>query len=397
MPPDGRVRIMTEERGSFEHFSLLGGPLHRLGSRLGLVRRGTNTLPLGLMLGILPWAVLVALAVVDGVADQLFSPAVIGWHVRLLVAIPLFFLCESLLDPQLRAFVGLAVRSGVVPEEELPALESAIASTGRRKNSWLAEGICLMAAVLLPVVAFQLNLGGGSATEALSQSAAVTPLVGWWYGVVCLPLFRFLMFRWLWRLGLWWYFLWRMARMNLHLVPTHPCGAAGLGYLEVVQGHFAPLVVALSAVVSAIGAEGLIAGTVTLEGMTPAFVWLLFLDAALFLGPLFLFTPKLGTRRMKGLSDYTVLANNYVTAFERKWIDANGSPGEPLLGTADLQSLADLSASFSNVRNMRWAPVSLRLLGMLLAAALGPMLPLVFLQYPAGELAKKLFLGLVGL
>ena len=177
--------------------------------------------------------------------------------------------------------------------------------------------------------------------------------------------------------------------MNLHLVPTHPGGAAGLGYLEVVHAHFAPLVLALSAVVSAMGAEGLIAGTVTLEGMTPVFAWLLFLDAALFLGPLFLFTPKLEKCRRKGLSDYSAFATHYVTAFERKWIDANGSPGEPLLGTADLQSLADLSASVSNVRSMRWAPVSLRLLGLLLcrlriAVVLNsPCLPVYYLRvYP---------------
>ena len=99
----------------------------------------------------------------------------------------------------------------------------------------------------------------------------------------------------------------------------------------------------------------------------------------------------------QGLSDYTAFASHYVTAFERKWIEANASPGEPLLGTPDLQSLADLSASFSNVLFMRWAPVSLRLLGALLTAALVPALPLVFLQYPAGELAKTLFLSLVGL
>jgi len=248
--PDGRVRIMTEERGSFEHFSLLGGPLHWLGSRLGLVRRGTNTLPLGLMLGVLPWAVLVALAVVDGMADQLFSLAVIGRHVRLLVAIPLFFLCESLLDPQLRAFVRLTVSSGVVPEKELPALDAAIANVIRGKNSWLAEGICLMAAVLLPLLAPQLGQVSASATQFLSQNGAEVGMTDWWYWAVCLTLFRFLMFRWLWRLGLWGYFLWRMARMNLHLVSTHPGGAAGLGYLDVVHAHFAPLVLALSAVVS---------------------------------------------------------------------------------------------------------------------------------------------------
>jgi len=42
---------MMEEPGRFERFSLLGGPLHGLGCRLGLVRGGTNTVALGLALG----------------------------------------------------------------------------------------------------------------------------------------------------------------------------------------------------------------------------------------------------------------------------------------------------------------------------------------------------------
>jgi len=81
-----------EEREGLKDFSLLGGPLHRLGCRLGLVRGGTNTVALGLALGALLWTVLVALALIEGVGHRLFSLSVIGAHVRLLVVIPLFFL-----------------------------------------------------------------------------------------------------------------------------------------------------------------------------------------------------------------------------------------------------------------------------------------------------------------
>jgi hypothetical protein len=52
-----------EERGRLEKFSLLGGPLHRLGRRLGLVRGETNTVAVGLALGLLSWSILLALGV----------------------------------------------------------------------------------------------------------------------------------------------------------------------------------------------------------------------------------------------------------------------------------------------------------------------------------------------
>ena len=62
-----------EKREGLEDFSLLGGPLHRLGYRLGLVCGGTDTVALGLVLGAFPWLVLVALALVEGLGHALFS------------------------------------------------------------------------------------------------------------------------------------------------------------------------------------------------------------------------------------------------------------------------------------------------------------------------------------
>ncbi|MDP2784787.1 MAG: hypothetical protein Q8O38_09390 [Sulfurimicrobium sp.] len=388
---------MMEERGKFEELSLLGGPLHRFGCRLGLVHGGTNTVALGLALGLIPWGVLVVLAVIESVGQQLFSLSAIGGHVRLLVLIPLFFLCESAVDPRVTAFVGTIVRSGVVPENALPALESAIARIVRWKDSWLPEAMCLLAAVLLSLIGTHMQLPGATATLEAGRALSDLPLVGQWYWIVCLTLFRFLMFRWLWRLGLWCYFLWRVSRLQLKLVPTHPDYAAGLGCLEVVQTHFTPLILAISAIQSASLAEEISRGAVAFEAIYPALALVLAVDAVLFLGPLFIFAPKLWACRIKGLSDYMEFASSYVNGFDQKWLGAGAHAREPLLGTADLQSLADLGNSINIVRNMRWVPMSLRLVKDFALAALLPILPLYLLKYPVAELAEKFFSRLTGL
>jgi len=121
-----------DKREDAEEFSLLGGPLHRLGCRLGLVRDGTNTTALGLVLGAFPWIVLVALALVEGLGHVLFSIEGVGAHVRLLVAIPLLFVCEAFIDPRFTAFVHGIVRSQVVPATVRPALEAEIVGRFRR-------------------------------------------------------------------------------------------------------------------------------------------------------------------------------------------------------------------------------------------------------------------------
>lgn len=378
-------------------FSLLGGPLFRLGCGLGLVRGGTNTVALGLALGALLWIVPVALTIAVGAADRVLSLSVIGAHVRLLVAIPLFFVCETWLASRSAAFVGMIVRSGVVPAGELPALQSAIADTARRKDCWQAEATCLLVAAALTQMGPLLQVSGTTAGFDPSRMAADGVTAGAWAWTFCLMLFRFLLLRWLWHLALWTYFLWRVARLRLDLVPTHPDGAAGLGYLEVVHMQLTPLALALSAVQAASLAEEMVAGTAAFEAVYPALALVLAVDAVLFLGPLFIFTPKLWICRMNGLSTYMAFAADYVSRFDRKWLGADGSAGEPLLGTPDLQSLADLSNSVNIVRNMRVVPLSLRMLTAFGIAALLPFMPLYLFQYPVAELSQKFFTRLVGL
>jgi hypothetical protein len=205
------------------------------------------------------------------------------------------------------------------------------------------------------------------------------------------------MLRWLWRLGLWTWFLWRMQRLDLLLVPTHPDGAAGLGYLEVVQEHFAPLVTAMSAVSAASLAESIVAGTMAFEALYRLVPLVLALLGVLFVGPVLVFARKLWLCRVKGWSEYMAMASRYVEAFDRRWLRDEKVTGEAQLGTPDLQSLADLGNSVNVMRNMSWAPVSRRLVAGLTGAALLPMAPLLLLQYPLTDLAKRAFSALTGL
>jgi hypothetical protein len=110
---------MTETRGDARkapsEFSLLGGPSHRLGRRLGLVRGDANTVRLGLVLGGGMWLILIIVTLVDGRPDLIISLSVIGVSARLLVVIPLIFMCESWVVPRMAAFVRRITGSGIVP------------------------------------------------------------------------------------------------------------------------------------------------------------------------------------------------------------------------------------------------------------------------------------------
>jgi len=367
---------------------------------LGLVRDGTNTIPLGLVLGVFPWIVLVALALIEGLGRVLFSVESIGAHVRLLVAIPLFFVCEAFIDPRFAAFVREIVRSQVVPSIERPALESEIARIARWRDAWLPEACFLLVVVLMAWSDsnqnFFAHLSGSAEGSSNPSAVSEASWTSQWYWMVCITLFRFLLLRWFWRLALWCFFLWRVSRLKLRLVPIHPDRAGGLGYLELVHTEFTPLVFAISAAQSASLAQEIASRRMTFDTIYPGIALVLIVDAALFIGPLFIFSRKLWKCRVKGMSDYSAFAERYVDQFDRKWVGAGPAPEEPLLGTADIQSLADLSTSIDIIRDMRTAPVSTNILIYMAVAALLPLLPLVLFKYPLAELLMKFFERLSG-
>ena len=69
-------------------------------------------------------------------------------------------------------------------------------------------------------------------------------MAGWWHALVSVPMFQFLLLRWYFRVFIWARFLWRMSRINLKLVPTHPDRVGGLGFLTNVVYAFTPVLLA---------------------------------------------------------------------------------------------------------------------------------------------------------
>jgi hypothetical protein len=110
----------------------------------------------------------------------------------------------------------------------------------------------------------------------------------------------------------------------------------------------------------------------------------------IFLGPLLVFVPLLARTRRQGLREFSALANRYDYAFVDKWIRGQAPPEESLLGTGDIQSLADLGNSFIFARQMRPIPFDLRTIIQMSLIAAVPMLPLLPLVMPIEDILKML-------
>ncbi len=79
--------------------------------------------------------------------------------------------------------------------------------------------------------------------------------------------------------------------------------------------------------------------------------------------------------------------------FDTKWIRGGAPADEPLVGSSDIQSLADLANSYAVVAQMQIVPISRRSLVYFIAAILIPMAPLLLTVMPA----EKLIGSLVGM
>lgn len=373
---------------SSEEFQLAGGPLYWIGNRFHLVRNKTDVIRFGCMVSFCIWAFQILLSIFDGYAGRIFSFSMISFHVSFLLAIPLFFICESAVAPRISIFIRDLINSRIIPENSIPSIRYTIRSIRCLKSSGVIELLLLCVAYLLPMLSCLPQVSHIAPkwdAPALKTygDAGIAFMVYTWF---CQPFFRFLVIRWLWHLCLWWYLLWRIKTLNLNLIPIHPDKMAGLGYIEVVQVNFLLLIFAFSSVFSARFAENILAGIFGFEKLHFFIPLLFILMATLFIAPFLMFSRKLLLCRADGLSTYMGVASRYIGAFDDKWIQNKNYGNEQLLGSPDIQALSDLINSMNVVKSMHVFPVGKRfIINMAMATGI-PLVPLLFLKYPLDEL-----------
>jgi hypothetical protein len=315
-------------------------------------------------------------------------------HVRFLVALPLLIVAELVVHRRMRLVVRQFLDRELIPEEAKLRFDAAIAAVLRLRNSVLAE--LLLVALVYGVgvfVVWRLYAVLDKTAWYTVPAVAGTRLspAGMWYTFVSVPVFQFLLLRWYFRVFIWARFLWRVSRIPLSLVPTHPDRVGGLGFLSGTAYAFIPLALAHGAVLSGLLANRVLhVGTPLTAFKVEVGVVLAFVLGLVF-APLLVFAPQLARAKRDGAREYGTLAERYVRAFDAKWLRGGAPPEEAFVGSADIQSLADLSNSYEVVRTMRPVLVTRDAVFQLAAATLAPLVPLLLTIMPLEELLKKLF------
>jgi hypothetical protein len=171
--------------------------------------------------------------------------------------------------------------------------------------------------------------------------------------------------------------------------------AGGLGFLGKASVPFGVVLFALSSVVSGAIASRILFSGAKLEDFQLIYVALVLLTLIIFAGPLIVFAPELSRLKLDGLRRYGTLGSRYTQMFDSKWAENANTAEETLLGTADIQSLADLGNSYELVRKMRLVPITGSDFIAIALPSVIPALPLAATVMPVSEILKGL-LSLLG-
>jgi hypothetical protein len=396
----GLTPLSTEgQRSTSElpEFSLvLGGPLYRLFRKARLddnvesrVRHRV------LIITGLVWLPLLLLCAIDG---TLFRGIAVPFlvdveaHARLLVSVPLMIFAEVVVHRRMKGIVSQFVERKLVPVGAMERFRAAIRNAMTWRNSVAVELfiIALVYTVGYYVRADVLALEASTWYAAVGPEGATLTLPGYWFTWVCNPVVQFLLLRWLFRVVIWARFLWQVSRIELDLIPIHPDRNAGLGFLSGSAHAYAPLLTAIGAGVAGLAASRIFHEGASLADFKLEIVILVAINMALVLGPISVFAGQILEAKRKGLREYGSFAAEYSRDFDRRWIRSADRDGESLLGTGDIQSLADLGNAFSVIREIRAVPFKRDTFVQLTMATVVPFAPLVFTMIPIDELLNRI-------
>ena len=371
---------------------VLGGPLFQLLRRAHLSGDGLELLYRRIIATMLiAWLPLLILATLGHAASRLSFFRDVEVHVRFLIALPVLIAAELIVHSRIRPVVHRFIDRRIVLPEDLSRFNNAIDSAMRMRNSIALEVGLLVLVYTAGLWVWQVRVKPDTSTWYYMPGGNwnLTP-AGFWYVFVSIPVLQFILLRWYARLFIWFRFLWHVSRLNLHLVPTHPDRCAGLAFVGKSAYAYGPILFAQGAMLAGLVAsrvlyrgESLLSFKLQIAGFIVFFV-------VVVLGPLLMFTPKLAAAKRKGLADYGMVAQQYVDGFERKWVLGEHGPSEELLGSGDIQSLADLGNSYAMVRDMRPVPFGLDDISRLAAATAAPLLPLLLTIFSPEELLLRI-------
>jgi hypothetical protein len=350
---------------------------------LGVGRRAL-ALALVTWLPLFVWGLLVNRALPGSAGEPMLSH--FGIHVRCLVAIPLMVIAEGVAHGVTTRLMPQFLNAGLVTGAERERFREVLAGIAKLRDATLPWVI-----VAGMVLAVTLVAPSPSANHELVWTGEQPGGFGaFWFDWVVRPVFTVLGLAWLWRLWLAFLLCARLARLDLELVPTHPDGAGGLGFLEALPIAFSPVVFALSAVLASRWAHDVLYHGVHVDTLRMPMIAFAVSAVVLFMAPLLPWQRPLRAAKRRAELEYGALVAHHGRLVRKRWI-LGESVDDEVLSAPEIGPVADTLTLHDAARKMRPLLIGRRsLIAVLLPAAI-PLVPVLAIEVPV----KDLLLGLL--
>ena len=310
-----------------------------------------------------------------------------GIHIRCLVAIPLLIIAEAMAYKVILRIISQFRSSGIVADEQHPAFLAVLKKVASLRDSsypW----------IVLFCLAFAWTLGSPVHVDSDEMSWAVSGssfgFGGWWFLYVARPIFLVLLLGWLWRIALIILLFFRISRLELSLVPTHPDKSGGLGFIKGLPSAYFMVSLAVSAVLASRWMHEMVYHEQTLSSFKLPFALFAVIWVVIVLSPLFLMAPCLSAMKRNALRNYGALVGQHGRFVHQRWILGQPVEANGLLDAPELGPVADTAAIYDAVNNVSPLPVGKSTFMAALIPIVIPMLFVVAQQIPIRDLMLKL-------
>jgi hypothetical protein len=371
-----------------------GGTFYWAQEKIGLIRPHQWNLGKRVPLAIfLAWIPLVILTAIHGGNDLQALLSDYRVYARAFIAIPLLLISQVGMERRFREMARYFLDANLVRAEDLHRFRAIMAKARRLRDAKIPE-VIVVAAVYLQVGYFLESGRLANSSWAVSVGESGLTAAGYYSVLVTQVLFMGLLGLVLWKWLIWILVMRDLSKMDLQLDPTDGDLCAGLGFLGQTPKTFAPVLLAISAVIGASWRHELLANQVSLKSLAMPAGLLDVVVVVIFIAPLALFTPLLVKVKREGMNQYGALQHLHSLQFRKKWVEEKNEHVGELLGNPDFSSLADISSSFKNVEEMQTFPFKKSaVVGLVLALTI-PLLPVVTTKIPLKDLLKVLLKAL---
>jgi hypothetical protein len=293
-------------------------------------------------------------------------------HIRILCSFPFLIYSGFVLDSRISRVLIYLVKGDTASQEQIL---NAVDQARRKRDSLFLNLFIVFIAVLLSIVRL---------VEVVNHPKA-SHFEFLWYSFILQSVMQLAVLIWLTRTLSWTRLLWRLSRIHLKIIPTHPDGKGGLEILNWIQVSYSWVTLGFATLLigDLFSGGGRIELTLLMHIGKILGVFL-FLNLFVFLGPLLFFTAQLCQVKRARLLDYACFADQCSEAFDQKWIHYSQRQslpkGFPL--SQDISAMCDLISVDRQVREMAVVLPDIRTAQRFIIACLIPLIPAVFAWIP---------------